>query len=190
MQGLNCTRHARFTRTSPLSSTHETRNWTTRSGSTRRSSSASSQYSGCRFRKGQSDVMTSRTACRNSGWCASRRFTLAVMKSSTEAHLSGGVLGCCCCWLCSYFRLSPIRSAGKVKANKKKKKDAQKQVELPQGGNGEPQCTLPLSMRLFSSQPRNDAAAAATRCNCQHRLRKDHPDTWREIILCRVVFCA
>ena len=61
------TRYPRFTRTSPRSSTQETRNEMTRSGSTNRSSTLASRYSGCRSRHSSSDPAASRTACRNSG---------------------------------------------------------------------------------------------------------------------------
>ena len=61
------TRCPRFTRTSPRSSTQETRNEMTRSGSTNRSSTLASRYSGCRSRHSSSDPAASRTACRNSG---------------------------------------------------------------------------------------------------------------------------
>ncbi|CAM8493654.1 hypothetical protein ESCOCP365M1_20400 [Escherichia coli] len=66
MAELNCTRHARLTCTWLRSSTHTTRNWITRSGSTRRSSNDIWRYFGFCSRKGQSVVITSRTACANS----------------------------------------------------------------------------------------------------------------------------
>ena len=59
---LNSTRKPRLTCTSPLSSTHGTRNIITRSGSTKRSRIFATRYSGCLSKTGTTDSATSLTA--------------------------------------------------------------------------------------------------------------------------------
>ena len=63
---LNCTRYPMFTCTSPLSSTHGTRNVSTRSGSTIRSIILAFSNSGCWLYTSFTERSTSLTACRYS----------------------------------------------------------------------------------------------------------------------------
>ncbi len=63
---LNCTRYPRFTCTSPLSSTHGTRNVMIRSGSTMRSIIFAFSNSGCWLYTSLMEIRTSFTACKYS----------------------------------------------------------------------------------------------------------------------------